>query len=56
MPILGQEAIINGASKTSQEGVESNHWAVELADFKAKFRKQRQELYSSRSLFTAECY
>lgn len=45
MKILGQEAIINGASKTGQEGVESNHWAVELADFKAKFRKQRQELY-----------
>lgn len=43
---LGQENIINGinATKSGQEGVESNHWAVELADWKARLRKQRQEL------------
>lgn len=32
---------INSAS----EGVASNHRAVELADMKARLRKQRQELY-----------
>ncbi|XP_066138737.1 girdin [Euwallacea fornicatus] len=41
---LGQEDIINGTTRGSQDGVESNHLAVELADFKAKLRKQRQEL------------
>ncbi|KAL3278424.1 hypothetical protein HHI36_013746 [Cryptolaemus montrouzieri] len=43
---LGQETVTNGPNivNNSTEGVESNHLAVELADWKAKLRKQRQEL------------
>uniref|UniRef100_A0AAR5PBE8 HOOK N-terminal domain-containing protein n=1 Tax=Dendroctonus ponderosae TaxID=77166 RepID=A0AAR5PBE8_DENPD len=42
---LGQENISGVESgRSSQEGVESSHWAVELADWKARLRKQRQEL------------
>ncbi|KAF7268226.1 hypothetical protein GWI33_018684 [Rhynchophorus ferrugineus] len=43
---LGQENIVNSVSsmKSGAEEVESNHWAVELADWKARLRKQRQEL------------
>lgn len=37
---IGQESHIS----TGNEGVESNHLAVELADWKARLRKQRQEL------------
>lgn len=38
---IGQETI----AVSSSEGIESNHLAVELADWKARLRKQRQELY-----------
>lgn len=53
----GQENIINGtnATKSGQEGVESNHWAVELADWKARLRKQRQELLVMNVSFKNMC-
>lgn len=40
---LGQESS-SSISNSNTEGVESNHLAVELADWKARLRKQRQEL------------
>lgn len=40
---LGQETVASGAS-IAAEGVHSNHLAIELADWKARLRKQRQEL------------
>lgn len=40
---LGQENA-GGVNSGPTEGVESNHLAVELADWKARLRKQRQEL------------
>ncbi|XP_018328259.1 coiled-coil domain-containing protein 88B isoform X2 [Agrilus planipennis] len=39
---------------TCNEGVDNNHLAVELADMKAKLRKQRQELEEKSELLT-EC-
>lgn len=42
---LGQETPTNAPGTNSAvEGIESNHLAVELADWKARLRKQRQEL------------
>lgn len=41
---LGQEAVTSSTANSNTEGVESNHLAVELADWKARLRKQRQEL------------
>lgn len=42
---LGQETTSASAgANAGAEGVESNHLAVELADWKARLRKQRQEL------------
>lgn len=40
---LGQESP-STISNVNTEGVESNHLAVELADWKSRLRKQRQEL------------
>ncbi|GJQ74421.1 hypothetical protein Trydic_g21291 [Trypoxylus dichotomus] len=50
---LGQEATGTGAS-IAAEGVHSNHLAIELADWKARLRKQRQELDEKNELLT-EC-
>lgn len=47
---LGQENTTN----KSQDGVESNHLAVELADWKARLRKLRQELEEKTEIL-AEC-
>lgn len=41
---LGQETVASSVTNLNTEGVESNHLAVELADWKARLRKQRQEL------------
>ncbi|KAJ8968001.1 hypothetical protein NQ314_002535 [Rhamnusium bicolor] len=47
---LGQETVTNGpASNSGTEGIESNHLAVELADWKARLRKQRQEFEARRA-------
>ncbi|XP_074039067.1 protein girdin [Leptinotarsa decemlineata] len=52
---LGQEAVSSGSSsKFGNQGVESNHLAVELADWKARMRKQRQELEEKTEIL-AEC-
>ncbi|CAG9818185.1 unnamed protein product [Phaedon cochleariae] len=52
---LGQEAPISeSAPKFGTHGVESNHLAVELADWKARMRRQRQEL-EEKSEILAEC-
>lgn len=42
---LGRETT-GGSSgvNNAEKGIESNHLAIELADWKAKLRKQRQEL------------
>lgn len=48
---LGQENNGN-IVKNGTEEVESNHWAVELADWKAKLRKQRQELEEKTEILT----
>lgn len=37
---IGQEKL----TSNSNDGIDSNHMAVELADWKARLRKQRQEL------------
>ncbi|CAH0552574.1 unnamed protein product [Brassicogethes aeneus] len=50
---LGQENTLN-ANPHPLEGVESNHLAVELADWKARLRKQRQELEEKTEIL-AEC-
>ncbi|KAF5308672.1 hypothetical protein FQR65_LT06133 [Abscondita terminalis] len=42
------------SNNAANEGVEFNHRAVELADMKARLRKQRQEL-EEKSEFLAEC-
>lgn len=34
----------NNQNSINNGGIENNHLAVELADWKARFRKQRQEL------------
>lgn len=39
-----QETSSNTNLSSAGEGIESNHLAVELADWKARLRKQRQEL------------
>lgn len=39
-----QETSANSTVTSAGEGIESNHLAVELADWKARLRKQRQEL------------
>lgn len=44
MSDLGQEIVLNGPTSSADEVAESNHLAVELADWKARLRKQRQEL------------
>ncbi|XP_056644137.1 girdin isoform X2 [Diorhabda sublineata] len=49
---LGQET--NPIQSLSDQGVESNHLAVELADWKARMRKQRQELEEKTEIL-AEC-
>lgn len=36
--------VVGGAQSLNNGGIENNHLAVELADWKARFRKQRQEL------------
>lgn len=36
--------LTGGCQSLNNGGIESNHMAVELADWKARFRKQRQEL------------
>lgn len=42
---LGQETpTLCTSTNSGSQGVESNHLAVELADWKARLRKQRQEL------------
>uniref|UniRef100_A0A6P7G317 Girdin n=1 Tax=Diabrotica virgifera virgifera TaxID=50390 RepID=A0A6P7G317_DIAVI len=52
---LGQETTALGsAQNASNQGVESNHLAVELADWKARMRKQRQELEEKTEIL-AEC-
>ncbi|KAG5892313.1 hypothetical protein JTB14_023493 [Gonioctena quinquepunctata] len=52
---LGQETTTSGSSSNyGSQGVESNHLAVELADWKARMRKQRQEL-EEKSEILAEC-
>ncbi|KAI4458598.1 hook protein [Holotrichia oblita] len=50
---LGQETTATGVS-IAAEGVHSNHLAIELADWKARLRKQRQELDEKNELLT-EC-
>ncbi|KAB0801717.1 hypothetical protein PPYR_03903 [Photinus pyralis] len=50
---LNQEPNVSNSNITF-EGVESNHRAVELADMKARLRKQRQEL-EEKSEILAEC-
>ncbi|XP_044261844.1 protein Daple-like [Tribolium madens] len=54
MSDLGQEIPLNSPSSSAVEVVESNHLAVELADWKARLRKQRQELEEKTELL-AEC-
>lgn len=60
---LGQEvpatagtagALAGGATTPGADGVESNHLAVELADWKARLRKQRLEL-DEKTEFVTEC-
>ncbi|XP_072394977.1 uncharacterized protein Girdin isoform X2 [Diabrotica undecimpunctata] len=52
---LGQEtSSLGSAQNASNQGVESNHLAVELADWKARMRKQRQELEEKTEIL-AEC-
>lgn len=52
---LGQETVKNSQNQaTPAVGVESNHLAVELADWKSRLRKQRQEL-EEKSEGLAEC-
>lgn len=41
---ISQENVKVGNKGSSGGGIETNHLAVELADWKARFRKQRQEL------------
>lgn len=36
---------LSSPSKNGVHGIDNNHHAVELADWKAKLRRQRQELY-----------
>ncbi|XP_022905925.2 girdin-like [Onthophagus taurus] len=50
---LDQEPAVNGAPP-NVEGIQSNHLAVELADWKARLRKLRQELDEKTELLT-EC-
>jgi chromosome segregation ATPase len=54
MSDLGQEFVVNGPTSSTVEAAESNHLAVELADWKARLRKQRQELEEKTELLT-EC-
>lgn len=51
---LGQENPRGSPGQTTPIGVESNHLAVELADWKSRLRKQRQEL-EEKSEGLAEC-
>ncbi|XP_060525405.1 girdin [Cylas formicarius] len=54
---LGQEKNSSagiGQLKPNNDGVESNHWAVELADWKAKLRKHKQELEEKNEMLS-EC-
>ncbi|XP_063913920.1 protein Daple isoform X2 [Zophobas morio] len=54
MSDLGQEVSVGGPTSSAIEVVESNHLAVELADWKARLRKQRQELEEKTEIL-AEC-
>ncbi|RZC34637.1 Daple [Asbolus verrucosus] len=54
MSDLGQEFNLNGHTSSTVEVMESNHLAVELADWKARLRKQRQELEEKTEIL-AEC-
>ncbi|KAJ8919185.1 hypothetical protein NQ315_012173, partial [Exocentrus adspersus] len=51
---IGQETGASPPTSSSTEGVESNHLAVELADWKARLRKLRQELEEKTEVL-AEC-